>query len=62
MPRIVETVVYAIGVPMPFVSRPVGHSNLRMTLRYTHLADLDTKAADERVGTAMAQLLAEGRF
>ncbi len=45
------------GVPVPVVSRMLGHSNVRMTLRYAHLADRDIEAAAERVGRAMAQLL-----
>ena len=48
------------GVPIPVVSRLLGHSSLQMTLRYTHLADRDIKAAGERVGTAMAQLMGLG--
>ena len=47
-------------VPIPIVYRLLGHSNLRMTLRYTHPADCDTKAAGERTETARAQLSAEG--
>ena len=45
------------GVPMPVVSRLLGHSNVRMTLRYAHLADRDIEAAAERVGAAMAQAM-----
>ena len=47
------------GVPIPVVSRLLGHSSLQMTLRYTHLGDRDIEAAAERVGTAMAQVMAE---
>ena len=36
------------GVPVPVVSRLLGHSNVRMTLRYAHLADRDLEAAAER--------------
>ena len=46
------------GVPVPVVSRLLGHSNVQMTLRYAHLADRDIEAAAERVGTAMAQAMA----
>ena len=46
------------GVPVPVVSRLLGHSNVRMTLRYAHLADRDIEAAAERVGTAMARVIA----
>ena len=45
------------GVPVPVVSRLLGHSNVRMTLRYAHLADRDIEAAAERVGAAVARLL-----
>lgn len=44
------------GVPVPVVSRLLGHSNVRMTLRYAHLADRDVEAAAERVGEAVAEL------
>ena len=46
------------GVPLPVVSRLLGHSDVRMTFRYAHLADRDVEAAAERVGTAMAQVMA----
>ena len=46
------------GVPVPVVSRLLGHSNVRMTLRYAHLADNEIEAAAERVGTAMARAMA----
>ena len=45
------------GVPVPVVSRLLGHSNVQMTLRYAHIADCDTEAAAERVGRAMAQAM-----
>ena len=38
------------GVPVPVVSRLLGHSNVSMTLRYAHLGDRDIEAATERVG------------
>ena len=46
------------GVPVPVVSRLLGHSHVRMTLRYAHLADRDIEAAAERVGAAMARAIA----
>ena len=46
------------GVPVPVVSRLLGHSNVRMTLRYAHLADRDIEAAAERVGAAMSAIMA----
>ena len=45
------------GVPVPVVSRLLGHSNMRMTLRYAHLGDREIEAAAERVGTAMARVM-----
>lgn len=45
------------GVPMPVVSRMLGHSNVRMTLRYAHLGDRDIEAAAERVGRAVADII-----
>ena len=48
------------GVPVPVVSRLLGHSNVQMTLRYAHLADRDIEAVAERVGAAMAQVMAGG--
>ena len=45
------------GVPVPVVSRLLGHSNVRMTLRYAHLADRDIEAAAERVGEAVAKVM-----
>ena len=45
------------GVPVPVVSRLLGHANVQMTLRYAHLADRDIEAAAERVGVAMARVM-----
>ena len=49
------------GVPVPVVSRMLGHSNVQMTLRYAHLADRDIEAAAERVGQAMNAAMAPRR-
>ena len=46
------------GVPVPVVSRLLGHRSTRMTLRYVHLDDRDIRAAAERIGEAMAGLMA----
>ncbi len=46
------------GVPVPVVSRLLGHTNAQMTLRYAHLADRDIEAAAERIGAAMARVIA----
>lgn len=45
------------GVPIPVVARLLGHSHVRMTLRYVHVSDRATEDAAERVGTAIALLL-----
>ena len=45
------------GVPVPVVSRMLGHSNVRMTLRYAHLGDRDVEEAAERVGQAIAAII-----
>ena len=45
------------GVPLPVVSRMLGHSSVTMTLRYAHLADRDVEAAAERVGRAVASIM-----
>ena len=45
------------GVPVPVVSRLLGHSNVRMTLRYAHLGDRDIEAAAERVGQSIAAIM-----
>ena len=46
------------GVPVPLVSRLLGHSSVRMTLRYAHLSGKDIEAAAEHMGEAMACLMA----
>ena len=46
------------GVPLPVVARLLGHSHVRMTLRYAHVADRDVAAAAERVGSRISGLLA----
>ena len=47
------------GVPLPVVSRLLGHIHPRMTFRYAHVSDRETEAAAERVGVAIATMLAE---
>lgn len=45
------------GVPMPVVSRLLGHADVGMTLRYAHLGDREIEAAAERVGHAIAAII-----
>ena len=45
------------GVPVPVVSRLLGHADVGMTLRYAHLGDRDIERAAERVGNAVADLM-----
>ena len=45
------------GVPVPVVSRMLGHSNVRMTLRYAHLGDREIEAEAERIGAAIATIM-----
>ena len=46
------------GVPLPVVSRLLGHKRPSMTLRYAHVSDRETEAAAERIGSAIARALA----
>ena len=45
------------GVPLPVVSRLLGHKNPGMTLRYAHVGDRETEAAAERIGAAIARAM-----
>ena len=45
------------GVPLPVVSRLLGHKRPGMTLRYAHVGERETEAAAERIGAAIAQAL-----
>ena len=45
------------GVPVPVVSRLLGHSNVGMTLRYAHLGDRDIEAAAERIGQSIGSIM-----
>ena len=48
------------GVPVPVVWRLLGHSNVRMTLRYAHHGDREIEHAAERVGRAIANIMDSG--
>ena len=45
------------GIPLPVVSRLLGHKQSSMTLRYAHVSDRETEAAAERIGAAIALAL-----
>ena len=45
------------GVPLPVLSRLLGHAQMRMTLRYAHVSDRETEAAAERIGAAISATL-----
>ena len=45
------------GVPLPIVSRLLGHKRPSMTLRYAHVGDRETEAAAERIGVAIVRAL-----
>ena len=45
------------GVPLPVVSRLLGHKQPSMTLRYAHVGDRETEDAAERIGAAIARAL-----
>ena len=45
------------GVPVPVVSRLLGHSNVSTTFRYAHLGDRDIEAAAERIGQYIGSIM-----
>ena len=49
------------GVPLPVVSRLLGHRHPSMTMRYAHVGDRETETAAERVGAAIARALRGGK-
>ena len=49
------------GLPLPVVARLLGHSNVRMTMHYTHVGDREVEAAAERVGQAIGAMLGRKR-
>ena len=38
------------GIPLPVVSKLLGHTNITMTMRYAHVSNADVEAAAERIG------------
>ena len=45
------------GVPLPVVSKLLGHSNISMTMRYAHVCDTEAEKTAERVGLHINNLL-----
>ena len=45
------------GVPLTVTARLLGHSDVRMTMRYAHIGDREVEAAAERVGTIIAAMI-----
>ena len=45
------------GIPLPVVSRLLGHKRPSTTLRYAHVSDRETETAAERIGAAIARAL-----
>lgn len=45
------------GVPLPVVSRMLGHKRPSMTLRYAHVGDRETETAAERIGVEIWEAL-----
>ena len=52
----IDTQAVMKGVPLPVVSKLLGHRQASMTLRYAHVADRELEAAAERVGQAIARM------
>ena len=47
------------GIPLPVVARLLGHSHVRMTMRYAHVGDREVIEAAERIGEAISQALGD---
>ena len=48
------------GVPLPVVVRLLGHSYVRMTMRYAHVGDREVEAAAKRAGQAIDTIMGQG--
>ena len=48
------------GVSLPVVSKLLGHSNIKMTMRYAHASDADAEAAAEKIGKYLGDMLDVG--
>jgi len=45
------------GIPLPVVARLLGHSHVRMTMRYAHVGDREVIEAAERIGEVISRAL-----
>ena len=45
------------GIPLSVLARLLGHSEVRMTMRYAHVGDREIAAGAERIGRAIMQTL-----
>lgn len=45
------------GVPLPVVSKLLGHSSITMTMRYTHVTDKEAEEAAARIGKIIGDIL-----
>ncbi len=45
------------GIPLPVVARLLGHSHVRMTMRYAHVGDREVIEAAERIGEVISLAL-----
>ena len=45
------------GVPLTVTARLLGHSNVRMTMRYAHVGDKEVEAAAERIGLVIEAMI-----
>ncbi len=45
------------GIPLPVVSRLLGHKRPSMTLRYAHVGDREIETAAECIGAAIARAM-----
>lgn len=45
------------GIAVPVVSKLLGHSNMKMTMRYAHASNVEVEAAAERIAERISSLL-----
>ena len=45
------------GIPLPVVSKLMGHSNIAMTMRYAHVCDIEAEKTAQRIAQHIYSLL-----